>query len=71
MPLVLPSLFRDWMIRLRAYECRHSLLRPRDVRDSELSVTLQGCLLGGTSGAGAEIDMKSLIVAEGRICWDL
>ncbi|CAN1355591.1 Exosome complex component RRP42 [Linum perenne] len=30
---------------------------------AELSVTLQGCLLGGTSGAGAGIDLKSLIVA--------
>ncbi|CAN1189493.1 Exosome complex component RRP42 [Linum perenne] len=38
---------------------------------AELSVTLQGCLLGGTSGAGAGIDLKSLIVAEGKICWDL
>ncbi|CAN1189506.1 Exosome complex component RRP42 [Linum perenne] len=38
---------------------------------AELSVTLQGCLLGGTSGAGAGIDLKSLIVTEGKICWDL
>ncbi|CAN0858878.1 Exosome complex exonuclease RRP42 [Linum grandiflorum] len=38
---------------------------------AELSVTLQRCLLGGTSGAGAGIDLTSLIVAEGKICWDL
>ncbi|CAN1121088.1 Exosome complex exonuclease RRP42 [Linum perenne] len=43
---------------------------------AELSVALQRCLLGGTSGAvetvtGAGIDLTSLIVAEGKICWDL
>ncbi|CAN0927195.1 Exosome complex exonuclease RRP42 [Linum grandiflorum] len=37
----------------------------------ELSVALRRCLLGGTSGAGAGIDLTSLIVAEGKICWDL
>ncbi|CAI0378018.1 unnamed protein product [Linum tenue] len=38
---------------------------------AELSVALERCLLGGTSGAGAGIDLTSLIVAEGKICWDL
>ncbi|KAJ6873944.1 exosome complex component RRP42 [Populus alba x Populus x berolinensis] len=38
---------------------------------TELSVALQRCLLGGKSGAGAGIDLSSLIVAEGKICWDL
>ncbi|KAK8966164.1 hypothetical protein KSP40_PGU004120 [Platanthera guangdongensis] len=38
---------------------------------SELSVGLQRCLLGGKSGAGAGIDLSSLVLAEGKICWDL
>ncbi|CAD6338178.1 unnamed protein product [Miscanthus lutarioriparius] len=38
---------------------------------SELSVSLQRCLLGGKSGAGAAIDLSSLIVVEGKVCWDL
>ncbi|XP_077230158.1 3'-5'-exoribonuclease family protein [Tasmannia lanceolata] len=38
---------------------------------TELSVALQICLLGGKSGAGAGIDPSSLIVVEGKICWDL
>jgi exosome complex component RRP42 len=38
---------------------------------TELSVSLQRCLLGGKSGAGAGIDLSSLIVVEGKICWDL
>uniref|UniRef100_A0A2P2K5K7 Ribosomal RNA-processing protein 42 n=1 Tax=Rhizophora mucronata TaxID=61149 RepID=A0A2P2K5K7_RHIMU len=38
---------------------------------TELSVALQRCLLGGKSGAGAGIDLSSLVVAEGKICWDL
>ncbi|KAJ0982959.1 hypothetical protein J5N97_011214 [Dioscorea zingiberensis] len=38
---------------------------------SELSVALQRCLLGGKSGAGAGIDLSSLTIVEGKICWDL
>ncbi|XP_054781282.1 uncharacterized protein LOC129288635 [Prosopis cineraria] len=38
---------------------------------TELSVALQRCLLGGKSGAGAGIDLSSLVVVEGKICWDL
>ncbi|VAI76022.1 unnamed protein product [Triticum turgidum subsp. durum] len=38
---------------------------------AELSVALQRCLLGGKSGAGAAIDLSSLIVVEGKACWDL
>ncbi|XP_062107195.1 uncharacterized protein LOC133818369 [Humulus lupulus] len=38
---------------------------------TELSVALQCCLLGGKSGSGAGIDPSSLLVVEGKICWDL
>ncbi|XVF75586.1 hypothetical protein PTKIN_Ptkin13bG0198800 [Pterospermum kingtungense] len=38
---------------------------------TELSVALQRCLLGGKSGAGAGIDPSSLVVVEGKVCWDL
>ncbi|GAB4826927.1 hypothetical protein Ancab_033805 [Ancistrocladus abbreviatus] len=38
---------------------------------TELSVALQRCLLGGKSGAGAGIDLSSLSIIEGKICWDL
>ncbi|XP_042449201.1 exosome complex component RRP42-like [Zingiber officinale] len=38
---------------------------------SELSVALQRCLLGGKSGAGAGIDPSSLVIVEGKVCWDL
>ncbi|XP_072979050.1 uncharacterized protein [Typha angustifolia] len=38
---------------------------------SELSVALQRCFLGGRSGAGAGINLSSLIVVEGKVCWDL
>ncbi|KAK4749760.1 hypothetical protein SAY87_027209 [Trapa incisa] len=38
---------------------------------AELTITLQRCLLGGKSGAGAGIDPTSLIVVEGKVCWDL
>ncbi|KAI4308456.1 hypothetical protein L6164_031533 [Bauhinia variegata] len=38
---------------------------------SELSVALQLCLLGGKSGAGSGIDLRSLVVVEGKVCWDL
>ncbi|BFG25933.1 hypothetical protein CerSpe_122070 [Prunus speciosa] len=38
---------------------------------AELSVALQHCLLGGKSGSGAGIDLSSLVVVEGKICWDL
>ncbi|XP_050204220.1 uncharacterized protein LOC126654426 [Mercurialis annua] len=38
---------------------------------AELSAALERCLLGGKSGEGAGIDLASLLVAEGKICWDL
>ncbi|KAK9929126.1 hypothetical protein M0R45_026234 [Rubus argutus] len=38
---------------------------------TELSVALQRCLLGGKSGSGAGIDLSSLAIVEGKICWDL
>ncbi|XP_059654239.1 uncharacterized protein LOC132300952 [Cornus florida] len=38
---------------------------------TELSASLQRCLLGGKSGAGAGIDLSSLSVVEGKVCWDL
>uniref|UniRef100_A0A803PQE2 Ribosomal RNA-processing protein 42 n=1 Tax=Cannabis sativa TaxID=3483 RepID=A0A803PQE2_CANSA len=38
---------------------------------TELSFALQCCLLGGKSGSGAGINPSSLIVVEGKICWDL
>lgn len=38
---------------------------------AELSTALQRCLLGAKSGAGAGIDHTSLVVVEGKICWDL
>ncbi|GMH30343.1 hypothetical protein Nepgr_032186 [Nepenthes gracilis] len=38
---------------------------------AELSVALQLCLLGGKSGAGAGIDLSSLCIIDGKICWDL
>ncbi|KAF9669627.1 hypothetical protein SADUNF_Sadunf14G0127000 [Salix dunnii] len=48
-----------------------SIGRGGEELSTELSVALQRCLLGGKSGAGAGIDLSSLIVAEGKICWDL
>ncbi|KAL6565546.1 hypothetical protein OROHE_004601 [Orobanche hederae] len=38
---------------------------------AELSSALQQCLLGGKSGAGAGIDLSSLSIIEGKVCWDL
>ncbi|KAL9681441.1 hypothetical protein QQ045_013224 [Rhodiola kirilowii] len=39
---------------------------------AEFSVSsLQRCLLGGKTGSGAGIDLSSLIVVEGKVCWDL
>ncbi|KAH1260498.1 Exosome complex component RRP42 [Glycine max] len=45
--------------------------RGGDELAAELSNALQHCLLGGKSGEGAGIDLSSLIVVEGKICWDL
>ncbi|XP_061362826.1 uncharacterized protein LOC133306517 [Gastrolobium bilobum] len=45
--------------------------RGGDELSAELSIALQRCLLGGKSGAGAGIDLSSLTVIEGKICWDL
>ncbi|XP_057535510.1 uncharacterized protein LOC130813685 isoform X1 [Amaranthus tricolor] len=38
---------------------------------TELAADLQRCLLGGKSGAGAGIDLSSLSIVEGKVCWDL
>lgn len=38
---------------------------------AELSAALQRCFLGGKSGAGAGINLSSLTVVEGKVCWDL
>ncbi|KAJ4730213.1 exosome complex component RRP42 [Melia azedarach] len=38
---------------------------------AELSGALQHCLLGAKSGSGPGIDLSSLVVVEGKICWDL
>ncbi|GFZ05761.1 3'-5'-exoribonuclease family protein [Actinidia rufa] len=38
---------------------------------AELSAALQRSLLGGKSGTGAGIDLSSLSIVEGKICWDL
>ncbi|KAJ3672974.1 hypothetical protein LUZ60_006348 [Juncus effusus] len=38
---------------------------------TELSTALQQCLLGGKTGAGAAIDLSSLVLVEGKVCWDL
>ncbi|KAA8526613.1 hypothetical protein F0562_008184 [Nyssa sinensis] len=45
--------------------------RGGEVLSTELSAALQRCLLGGKSGAGAGIDLSSLSVVEGKVCWDL
>ncbi|XP_042946204.1 exosome complex component RRP42 isoform X1 [Carya illinoinensis] len=45
--------------------------RGGDELSTDLSVALQCCLLGGKSGAGAGIDLSSLIVVEGKMCWGL
>ncbi|PON55048.1 Polyribonucleotide nucleotidyltransferase [Trema orientale] len=38
---------------------------------TELLVALQRSVLGGKSGSDAGIDLSSLVVVEGKICWDL
>ncbi|KAG6437536.1 hypothetical protein SASPL_102455 [Salvia splendens] len=38
---------------------------------TELSSALERCLLGGKSGAGAGIDLSSLCIVRGKVCWDL
>ncbi|KAL6531024.1 hypothetical protein OROHE_014506 [Orobanche hederae] len=45
--------------------------RGGDELSAELSSALQRCLLGGKSGAGAGIDLTSLSVVKGKVCWDL
>ncbi|KAF5948516.1 hypothetical protein HYC85_014473 [Camellia sinensis] len=45
--------------------------RGGDELSAELSTALQRCLLGGKSGTGAGIDLSSLSIVEGKICWDL
>ncbi|KAG6434207.1 hypothetical protein SASPL_105830 [Salvia splendens] len=38
---------------------------------TELCSALERCLLGGKSGAGAGIDLSSLCIVRGKVCWDL
>ncbi|RAL44268.1 unnamed protein product [Cuscuta campestris] len=45
--------------------------RGGDELGAELSMTLQRCLLGGKNGEGAAIDLSSLSVVQGKVCWDL
>ncbi|XP_006848982.2 exosome complex component RRP42 [Amborella trichopoda] len=45
--------------------------RGGDELSTELSVALERCLLGGKSGSGAGIDLSSLKIVEGKMCWDL
>lgn len=45
--------------------------RGGDELSAELSTTLQRCLLGGKSGAGAAIDLSSLSIVQAKVCWDL
>ncbi|GJS64701.1 exosome complex component RRP42 [Tanacetum coccineum] len=37
----------------------------------ELSAALRQLLLGGKTGAGAGIDLSSLSIVDGKVCWDL
>ncbi|XP_071700877.1 uncharacterized protein [Rutidosis leptorrhynchoides] len=37
----------------------------------ELSAALRQCLLGGKSGTGAGINLSSLSIVDGKVCWDL
>ncbi|KAI7747615.1 hypothetical protein M8C21_024610 [Ambrosia artemisiifolia] len=37
----------------------------------ELSAALRQCLLGGKSGAGGGINLSSLSIVDGKVCWDL
>lgn len=45
--------------------------RGGEALSQELAVNLRCCLLGGKSGAGAGIDLSSLSIVEGKVCWDL
>ncbi|KAL8542176.1 hypothetical protein ACS0TY_003149 [Phlomoides rotata] len=45
--------------------------RGGDELSAELSSALQRCLLGGKSGEGAGIDLSSLCIVQGKVCWDL
>ncbi|KAG5553511.1 hypothetical protein RHGRI_011402 [Rhododendron griersonianum] len=45
--------------------------RRGDELSAELSAAIQRCLLGGKSGAGGGIDLSSLSIVEGKVCWDL
>ncbi|KAL6638514.1 hypothetical protein ACP70R_024009 [Stipagrostis hirtigluma subsp. patula] len=38
---------------------------------TELSFALERCLMGVKSGAGAAIDLSSLVIVAGKVCWDL
>ncbi|KAM3271002.1 exosome complex exonuclease RRP42 isoform X1 [Capsicum chacoense] len=45
--------------------------RGGDELSTELSTALERSLLGGKSGAGAGINSASLLIKEGKVCWDL
>lgn len=59
------------LFSLIVVQLQHQSLRGGEELSAELSTGLQRCLLGGKSGSGAVIDLSSLIVVEGKICWDL
>ncbi|EOY18760.1 3\'-5\'-exoribonuclease family protein isoform 4 [Theobroma cacao] len=52
-------------------QLQHQCLRGGEELSTELSVALQRCLLGGKSGSGSGIDPSSLVIVEGKVCWDL
>eukprot|EP00252_Welwitschia_mirabilis_P023179 TRINITY_DN649_c0_g1_i1.p1 TRINITY_DN649_c0_g1~~TRINITY_DN649_c0_g1_i1.p1 ORF type:complete len:287 (-),score=79.76 TRINITY_DN649_c0_g1_i1:418-1278(-) len=45
--------------------------RGGDTLAQELAEALQRCLFGGKNGAGSALDMSSLTVIEGKVCWNL
>ncbi|EXB98286.1 Exosome complex component [Morus notabilis] len=69
---IIPQASGSARVRMGATEVIASVKgRGGEELSTELSVALQRCLLGGKSGAGAAIDLSSLVVIEGKICWDL
>lgn len=45
--------------------------RGGEERAAELAGVLGRCLLGGESGAGAAVDLRSLSIVGGKVCWVL
>ncbi|THU74197.1 hypothetical protein C4D60_Mb04t30830 [Musa balbisiana] len=69
---VIPQANGSARVRLGATDVIVSIKgRGGEELSTELSFALQRCLLGGRSGAGAGIDLSSLVIVEGKVCWDL